>query len=126
MLLFFLAERDSYFTVENLQCFMNLYLAQITKVHSRDLRFVSSNELSALHILLLKGWIRTCGMGLWVWGTRYVHAQVGFGRSTLYCFSCRLGLLASFHYFYPVAWKARLPWQSYLFRLCFPLKRGLQ
>lgn len=52
--------------------------------------------------------------------------QVGFGRPTLYYFSCRFGLVLPFIISTPVAGKARLPWQLYLFRFCFPLKRGLQ
>lgn len=65
-------------------------------------------------------------MSLWVGG--HTMSTLKWVLEDL-CYSTSVAGLACLPPFItsvPVAGKARLQWQLYLFRLCFPLKRGLQ
>lgn len=111
MLLFFLAEKDSYFTPKHcrkLAVFrgsLSVCLAQIRSGTQQRLRFVSSIELNPLHGLLLECCIRSCGMSLWVWGTHCPHSS-GFWKTYITVLQLQVWLTCLLSLFLPL-WLGR-------------------
>lgn len=85
-------------------------------------RFVPSMELSLfLSLLCQKLWDESVSLRDTVPTLRWV-LEGQHCRTSASGLACSLPFIIST----PVAGKAGLPWQFYLSRLCFPLKRGLQ
>lgn len=107
---------------------MNLSLAQImfqeectAEIKICVLRGVKSFAQFAPEALHQKLWDESLGLRDTVPTLKWVLEDPRCSTSV-----AGLACLLPFIISTPVAGKARLPWQLYLFRLCFPLKRGFR